>query len=352
MSAAAQPGQERLVVADLAATAPVWTLPRDGADAIRAAAPPGWRVHIVSAPTVSDGDGGTPPSTEAWQAIKDAEVYFGFGISRTLFLEARQLRWVHSAAAGVGSALFDEMRTSDVVLTNSAGVHGVPIAEHVLGGMLHFLRGFDVAGERQRAGVWDRETFVGRASPTRELHGSRVLVIGAGGLGAEIATRCAAFGARCTGVRRRPELGAPAGFERIVGPDDIDAELPHADILVITAPATMRTRTLMSRARLSMLPRHAIVVNVARGSLLDEEALADMLEAGTLRGAVLDVTGAEPLASSSRLWQLRSVLLTPHVSAVSPLGFWKRELALFTDNWRRYIAGEPLRNVVDKNEGY
>ena len=343
---------ERLLVADLAASAPVWTLRPQDAAAIRDAAPAGWRVHIVTAPTVSDGDGGTPPSEEALEAIREAEVYFGFGISRPLFLEARRLRWVHSAAAGVGSALFEEMRASDVVLTNSAGVHGVPIAEHVIGGILHFLRGFDIALERQRAGTWDREAFVGAGSQQRELHGSRVLVLGAGGLGAEIAVRCAAFGARCVAVRRRPELGAPAGFDRVMGPDDIDAELPRTDIVVISAPATARTRTLMSHARLSMLPPHAIVVNVARGSLLDEEALADLLERGALRGAVLDVTATEPLASNSRLWQLRSVLLTPHVSAVSPTGFWTRQLALFLDNWHRYVSRQPLRNVVDKTEGY
>ena len=343
---------ERLLVADVAATAPVWTLRPEHAATIRENTPAGWRVHIVSAPTVSDGDGGTPPSAEAREAIRDAEVYFGFGISRPLFLEARRLRWVHSAAAGVGSALFDEMRASDVVLTNSAGVHGVPIAEHVVGGILHFLRGFDVAIERQREAQWDRESFVGPAARQRELHGSRVLVLGAGGLGAEIAVRCAAFGARCTAVRRRPELGAPGGFDRVMGTEGIDAELPRTDIVVISAPATVKTRTLMSRERLSMLPAHAIVVNVARGSLLDEEALADLLEAGALRGAVLDVTATEPLASDSRLWQLRSVLLTPHVSAVSPTGFWSRQLALFLDNWHRYVTGRPLRNVVDKSEGY
>jgi len=342
----------RLLVADLAATAPVWRLRPEGATAIRDATPAGWRTQVVAAPTVSDGDGGDAPSAEAVDAIRDAEVYFGFGISRALFAEARRLRWVHSAAAGVAGALFREMVASDVVLTNSAGVHAIPIAEHAVGGILHFLRGFDVAAERQRANTWDRETFVGTESPMRELRGSRVLVLGAGGLGGEIARRCTAFGARCTGVRRRPDRGVPEGFERVVGSDALETELRGADILVIAAPSTRQTRAIVSRARLAMLPRHAIVVNVARGTLLDEDALADLLEAGALRGAVLDVTEREPLARESRLWQLRSVLLTPHVSGVSPTGFWERELALFFDNWRRYVAGEPLRNVVDKHEGY
>ncbi len=345
-------GDVRLLVADLAASAPVWRLRPEGADAIRAATPPGWRTHVVAAPTISDGDGGTAPSAESLEAVRDAEVYFGFGISRTLFGAARQLKWVHSAAAGVGGALFPELVSSDVVLTNSAGVHAIPIAEHAVGGMLYFLRGFDVAGVRQRETLWDRDAFVGAESPVRELRGSRVLIIGAGGLGGEIARRCAAFGAQCVGVRRRPDLAVPEGFERIVGSGEIDAELPDADILVIAAPSTSLTRAIVSRARLAMLPRHAIVINVARGTLLDEEALADRLEAGALRGAVLDVTEREPLARESRLWQLRSVLLTPHVSGVSPTGFWERELALFFDNWRRYVAGEPLRNVVDKREGY
>ena len=352
MSGTARGAASRLLVADLAATAPVWTLRPQDAAAIRQVAPEGWRTHIVAAPTVSDGDGGMAPSAEAVEAIRDAEVYVGFGISRALFTEARRLRWVHSAAAGVGSALFPEMLASDVILTNSAGIHGIPIAEHVVGGILHFLRGFDVAMEHQRDNTWARDAFIGADSPMRELRGSRVLVVGAGGLGSEIARRCAAFGARCVGVRRRPGLGTPAGFERVVGPEALDAELPHADILVIAAPATAETKALVSRARLAMLPAHGIVVNVARGTLLDEEALADLLEAKVLRGAVLDVTQREPLARESRLWQLRSVLLTPHVSAVSPAGFWERELALFLDNWRRYVAGEPLRNVVDKHEGY
>ena len=345
-------GDARLVVADLAASAPVWRLRPEGADAIRAATPPGWRAHVVSAPTISDGDGGTAPSAEALESIRDAEVYFGFGISRALFGAARRVKWVHSAAAGVGGALFPELVASDVILTNSAGVHAIPIAEHAVGGMLYFLRGFDVAVERQRDNVWDREAFVGTDSPVRELRGSKILVIGAGGLGGEIARRCAAFGARCTGVRRRLDRAMPDGFEHMIGGEGIDAELADTDILVIAAPSTIHTRTIVSRERLAMLPRHAIVVNVARGTLLDEEALADRLEAGELRGAVLDVTEREPLARDSRLWQLRSVLLTPHVSGVSPTGFWERELALFFDNWRRYVAGEPLRNVVDKREGY
>ncbi|MGH7717518.1 MAG: D-2-hydroxyacid dehydrogenase [Gemmatimonadaceae bacterium] len=345
-------GAARLLVLDLQATAARWRLSPEHADVVRHAAPPEWRVHVVSAPTSSDGDGGSLPSEEALEAIGDAEVYFGFGISPPLFRAARKLRWVHSGAAGVASLLFPEMRASSVVVTNSAGIHAVPMAEHVLGGVLYLLRGLDLAVARQRERVWARDDFVRLDSPVRELGRCRALVIGAGGIGGEVAKRLAAFGAYVTGVRRRPELGAPHGFARMTGPGEWRERLPETDLLILTAPATSETRRMVTGAELDRLPVGAIVVNVARGSLLDQEALADRIERGALRGAVLDVFEQEPLPPDSRLWALSSVLVTPHVSPVTPGGFWPRQLELFLDNWRRYTVGEPLRNVVDKGAGY
>ena len=344
----------RLAVVDLAAQSRNWSLPPQGAKRIRAAAPPEWEVRILDAPTSNEGDGNARPSAESVDAIRDAEIYLGFGIARPLFLEARALRWVHSAAAGVGSALFPEMVSGDVLFTNSAGVHAIPIAEHVVGGVLFLLRGLDVAVDLQREGRWDKTPFVGGGVPIRELGDCRTLIVGAGGLGGAIAERMAAFGARCTGIRRRPERGAPRGFDRVIGADadSLDQALPEADILVLAAPQTTATQSLIGRERLARLPAGAIVVNVARGALLDEEALADAIEHDTLRGAVLDVFAQEPLPPESRLWGLRPVLITPHVSAVSPGGYWRRELDLFIDNWGRYVRGEPLRNLVDKQAGY
>jgi phosphoglycerate dehydrogenase-like enzyme len=341
-----------LLAVDLAAVSRNWSLPASGEAAIRQAAPAGWEVRFVRAPTSSDGDGPARPSAEALEAIREAEVYLGFGISRPLFTAGPRLRWVHSAAAGVGAALFPEMLASDVVLTNSAGVHAVPIAEYVAGGVLYLLRGFDIAVGQQRAARWDKRPFTADDSPVRELGECRALIVGAGGLGTEIARRLAAFGARCVGLRRRPTLGAPEGFGRVAGLDALDAELPHADILVLAAPLTPETRGIMTAARLGRLPSGAIVVNVARGALLDEGALAREVASGRLRGAVLDVFAEEPLPPGSELWGLRSILLTPHVSPVSPGRFWDRALALFLDNWRRYLEGAPLRNVVDKQAGY
>ena len=344
----------RILVVDVNVPSPAWSFPAEGEERLREAALPGWDIRVVRAPTVSDGDGNSRPSAESLEAIADAEVYLGFGISRPLLAAAPSLKWVHSAAAGVGSALFPEMLERDVLFTNSAGVHAIPIAEHVVGGVLYLLRGFDVAVDRQRGSRWDKTPFVSGELPIRELGECRVLIVGAGGLGSAVAERMAPFGARVTGVRRRPELGVPAGFEDVIGPESeaLDKSLADTDILILTAPQTPATTGLIGRERLARLPRGGIVVNVARGALLDEEALADAIEAGALRGAVMDVFRKEPLPASSRLWASRSVLITPHVSAVSPSGYWRRELDLFVENWRRYVRGGPLRNLVDKRAGY
>jgi phosphoglycerate dehydrogenase-like enzyme len=343
---------ERLLVVDLAAISKNWALTPEGERRIREATPPGWRIHVVTAPTSSDGDGPPRPSDEVMSAIVDAEAYYGFGIPKLLFAEAKRLKWVHSAAAGVGSAMYPEMVASDVLFTNSAGVHGVPIAEYIVAGVLHFLRGLDIAIDQQRRGEWNKTPFVRMDSVLREMDSVHALIIGVGGLGGGAGERLAALGAHVTGVRRRVELGPPPGFERVITLDDLDAELPKHDVVVLAAPLTAETNGVLTAERLDLLPRNSIVVNVARGAMLDQDALTVRLMDGRIRGAVLDVFREEPLPTANPLWGLRQVLLTPHVSPVSPGRYWPRQLDLFLDNWRRYLKGEPLRNVVDKRAGY
>lgn len=344
--------EPRHLVLDLTAKSRNWALTPEAEARVRAEAPRGWVVDVVRSPTSSDGDGPQGASEEALRVMPEAEVYFGFGITRDLLGVARRLRWVHSAAAGVGNVLRTGIADTDILLTNSAGVHGPPIGEFIVAGVLHFMRGFDVAMDQQHHAEWNKAFFVAEDSPLREVSGARVLIVGTGGLGREAAWRFSALGATCVGIRRRPELGAPEGFASVTGMDALDSELRKADVLVLAAPLTGATSALMSRERLVLLPDRAIVVNVARGAMMDEDAVAEMVESGRLRGAVLDVFREEPLASTSRLWQLRSVLVAPHVSPVSPGRFWPRALDLFFDNWRRYVAGTPLRNLVDKTAGY
>lgn len=342
----------RTLLLDLAAKSQNWALPPEGEARVRREAPPGWDVVAVATPTSSDGDGSDGGSDEAIHLIAGAEVYFGFGFSADLLRAASGLRWMHTAAAGVGNVLDSGIAATDIRITNSAGIHGPPIAEFIVAGVLHFLRGLDVAIAQQRRGTWDKSFFVSVNSPLRELADCRVLIVGTGGLGGEAARRLTALGARCAGIRRRPELGPPPGFAAVAGMNALDDELTRTDILILAAPLTSETSELMTRSRLSRLPRGAIVVNVARGPLLDEEAVADLLSSGKLRGAVLDVFRQEPLDASSPLWQLSNALIVPHVSPVSPGRFWPRQLDLFLDNWRRYVDGEPLRNLVDTTAGY
>lgn len=344
--------RDRLMVVDLRSTAQAFNLPDRVAGAITAATPKGWRTHIVSAVTDSFGDGAQAPSDEALEVIGDAEVYVGFGMPRALFLAGPQLQWVQTGTAGVASLLFDEMRRSAVQLTNAAGLYGPTIAEHVLAGVLHFLRAFDLAEEMRHERVWDQSAFGTSRALVREVDELHVLVIGAGGVGCEIAKRFTALGAAVSGVRRRPERGVPLGFGAIHGLNEIDALLPLADVVVLATPLTDETREVLDARRIRGLKPGVIVVNVARGALLDEAALIEGLTLGRIRGAVLDVFAKEPLAGDSPLWHLPRVVWTPHVSGVSPRRFWDRLQDLTLDNWARYRGGEALRNLVDKRAGY
>ncbi len=342
----------RRAVIDLQSSAPTMALPPSGAERLRAFTPAGWELTVVQSPTESSGDGTNAVSEETLAAVSSAEVYFGYGLPAALVAAAPQLRWAHSASAGVGKSITPELLASGLVFTNSAGVYGEAMADSVLAGVLHFARGLDHAVRLQALSRWDKEPFQHEHTPMREIADLRVLVIGAGGIGSAVAKRFTALGAQCTGVRRRPELGIPPGFARVTGPDHIDSELHAADVLVLAAPLTASLRGLMDARRFALLPTGAIVVNVARGALLDEDALVASLNAGQVRGAYLDVFRREPLPDSSALWTHPRVLITPHVSGVSPARHWGRALTLFEDNWKRYVAGEPLQNVVDPAEGY
>lgn len=343
----------RRLLVEVSAQARNWSLPVIGLDRLTSEAPEGWEVEVLDESIPFAPEAGHVLSASALAAAPEIEAYFGWGINRSLFLEAPRLRWAHSCAAGVGRSLFPEMIASEVVFTNSAGVMGETIAEHVLAGVLHFLRGLDVAVAQQRESLWDKSPFTDARAQVREICECRVLVVGTGGLGDAIGRRFHALGARrVTGVRRRTHLGPPSGFDAVVSLAGIDAVLPESDVVVLAAPLTPETQGLLTASRMDCLSPGAIVVNVARGALLDERALADRLSTRQIRGAVLDVFSEEPLPVTSELWRLPNVLLTPHVSYVSPRLFWMRALDLFLDNWSRYSRGETLRNVVDKQAGY
>jgi len=340
----------RRYVVDLRDHRPIWTIPDGAVEEIRAAFPPEWEGVVVGAPADGRGDGGGP-SPEALAAVRDAEVYLGYGIPPELFRAAGGgLRWVHSGAAGVGSMLHPEILDSGVVLTNSAGIHAEPIADTVLAMALHFARGLDFAVRAQARRSWDRDPFDAADSPLREVEELTVGVLGLGGIGRAVARRFAALGARVLATRRGGG-SAPDGVELLRGEDALGRLLERSDVLVVTVPETDATRGMIGREALARLPRGAVLVNVARGRVVDEDALVEALRGGRLRGAGLDVFAREPLPRESPLWDLSNVLVTPHVSGTSRR-FWRREADLIVENVRRYLAGAPLLNVVDKSAGY
>ncbi|MDP9349432.1 MAG: D-2-hydroxyacid dehydrogenase, partial [Gemmatimonadota bacterium] len=241
-------------------------------------------------------------------------------------------------------------RGSDLLFTNSAGIHAEPMADTVLGMVLHFARGLDFAAQAQRERRWAKEPFEAVDAPVREVSDLTVGLLGLGGIGQAVARRFTTLGARVLAVRRSSAEG-PGGVEVLHGQGALERLLERSDVVVLSVPETEETRGLLGRREIGLLGRGAVVVNVARGRVVDEEALTDALREGRLRGAALDVFTREPLPPESPLWGLPNVLVTPHVSGTSHR-FWQRETALIVENLRRYLSGEPLQNVVDKAAGY
>lgn len=317
----------------------MWAMPDTVVPALRAALPAGWTLDAVAAPVSSRGDGGSV-SAEAIAAAAGAEIYIGAGIPRAVFTAAMPtLRWAHSTTAGISSFLYPEMMSAEVQFTNSAGVHAAPIAETVLAMMLHFARGIDFAVQAQALGEWEQDAFIGDASPVHEIAGSSVTIIGARGIGHEVEQRVTALGMRATVLNSRHTR------------QELVEALRQADFVVVAVPDTSSTRGMIGQGEIALLKPGAVLINVARGSVVDEAALASALSAGRLRGAGLDVFTVEPLPADSPLWRLPNVLITPHVSAVTRR-FWDRQLELILDNLNRYLSGQRLRNLVDKVRGY
>jgi phosphoglycerate dehydrogenase-like enzyme len=343
----------RRLVIDLASPHAAWRVPPTVVAAISQALGPEWEVHEVAAPAVSDGDGGSG-SPEATRAARGSEIYFGYGVPAGVVEAGRgTLRWAHSGTAGVGASL-PHVRGTDIVLTNSAGVHADPMADWVIAAIAYFARGLDVMVRAQRAEHWARAEFADLRHPVRELRDIRIGVYGLGGIGAAVSRRALALGMTVAGVRRKPERGPPPeimDLSWIGGPGDLGRLARGSDVLVIAAPQTSATIRTVDRAILELLPAGAVVVNVSRGSLLDEQALLALLDQGHLRGAALDVFAREPLEPGHPLWRHPLVLVSPHASAVTTR-FWERELGLMLENIERYLAGTPLNNVVDLEAAY
>jgi len=282
--------------------------------------------------------------------LPEVDVVLGWGGRRSNFASAKRLRWVQLTAAGVGGLLFPEMVESPVIVTNARGLHATSMAEHALGVMLALARKLHLARDAQQQSRWSQEEQWSQGPPFDQLEGATLGLLGFGAVGGAIAARARMLGMRVRAVRKRPAL-VPAPADEQWGRERLPELIRTSDWLVLAAPLTPETRGVIGRAELALMPTHARLVNLGRGALVDERALLEALVEGRIAGAALDVFQEEPLPAASLWWALPQVIVTPHVSGFGPR-FWERTCDLFARNLRRWLAGEPLENVVDKRAGY
>ncbi|WP_413452878.1 phosphoglycerate dehydrogenase [Georgenia phoenicis] len=279
---------------------------------------------------------------------RDAEALIVWGSSGEHLAEVADqmpnLRWVQTLAAGPDSVLSAGF-PDDVVITSGAGLHSPTVTEHALALVLALLRRLPEAAEAQAAHRWDRQ--LGGLQPLHPdgavttLIGARVLVWGFGNIGQTLAPVLQSLGATVRGVAR--SVGERAGFD-VVAEEDLEAELAQTDVLVMILPATPETEKALDARRLAALPDHAYVVNVGRGTTVDEDALLAALTDGTIAGAALDVTAVEPLPEDSPLWEAPRLIITPHAAGGRPVGADE----LIAHNVRALADGRELRNVVER----
>jgi phosphoglycerate dehydrogenase-like enzyme len=262
---------------------------------------------------------------------------------------ADKLCWVQSTSAGVERYLaVPELReTERIVLTNMRAVHGPSIADHVFAMLLALTRDLPYYLDPAQDGTWNRR---GSGARTIALQDKTLLVVGLGGIGSEVARRGKGFGMHVLATRRS-ETPPPPYVDRQTRPDKLMELLPQADVVVLCVPLTKQTEGMIGADELEAFKPDSYLVNIARGKVVDTEALLKALEDGRLAGACLDVTDPEPLPSGHPLWTMPNVVITPHMSGRSALTS-ERWRAVYLENLRRFGAGEPLLNVVDKNAGY
>ena len=284
------------------------------------------------------------------EELPDTDIFVGYSLRAEQLTHAKKLKWIHSTAAGVSQLMYPELRASGIVVTNPSGVFSPPMAEHTMGLLLSLARNFPDSTRHQDRSHWGQQDIWDKPQHLTELSGQVLLVVGFGSIGRELAKRARAFDMRVWGVTRSGQ-GDATHAEKMLPISQLEEALAHADYVVIAAPETKETRHLIGAAQIARMKPRARLINVGRGSLLDESALICALETGALSGAALDVTSVEPLPPESPLWKTPNLLITPHTSAVSDR-LWHRETALLMDLLERWFDGREMFNQVDFARGY
>jgi len=280
--------------------------------------------------------------------LPDTDIFVGFNLLPKQIAAARKIKWIYVTSAGVAQLMRPDVQATGVIITNARGIHAIPMAEHTMGAMLALARKFPATVQHQDAKDWAQEE-IWQSRPS-ELYAATLLIVGFGAIGGEIARRARAFGMRVQAVTRSGR-GDTTLAERIYPASQLLEALPQADYIVLAAPDTPETQRMIGARELKAMKPTAYLVNIARGALVDESAMIDALERGTIAGAALDVTEKEPLPPESPLWKLKNVFITPHTSAVSEL-LWPRQTELLIENLDRWFSGRELINIVDFKRGY
>jgi phosphoglycerate dehydrogenase-like enzyme len=291
---------------------------------------------------------------ELEEAMSQAEVLFGFWGQTLMEMypspdalrqQAPRMRWLQLTSAGVDRAARSGLLESGLLITNASGLHATPIPEYVLCVMLMFCKNAPAFIRAQERREWVR-------SMPRELHGKTVGIVGAGAIGMGVARLAKAFGCRVIGTRRSvTSETSEEHIDRLLPSSALRDVLAESDFVVLAVPLTPETRHMIGEAELRAMKSGGVLVNIARGAVVDEEALTRALKEGRIAGAGLDVFEREPLPPESELWGLENVILSPHISGGTEI-YNQRATGIFCENLRRYLAGEPLMNLVDAARGY
>jgi phosphoglycerate dehydrogenase-like enzyme len=291
-----------------------------------------------------------PTFDELAAEIADADIFVGPSLRPEQFRLAKKLKWIHATTAGVGQLAYPEIVNSGIVVTNASGVFSVPMAEHTIGLILALARNFPDTVRQQDEKVWSQQLLWDKPQHLTEVNGTTLVIVGYGSIGREIAKRARALEMRVIGVTRSGQ-GDLTDVERIVAMEKLDEVLAAADYVVLSIPETPQTRHLMNAERFARMKRGVRIINLGRGSAIDDAALVRALENGQVGGAAVDVADVEPLPAVSPLWTAPNLFVTPHTSAISSR-LWPRETELLVQLVERWFDGRELFNVVDLTKGY
>ncbi len=281
---------------------------------------------------------------QAPQHIRDMDILVTWGSMdiRPLYLDAPKLTWIHSLSAGVEGLIFSEIKNANTILTNSRGIHGIPVSEHVFAMMLAFTRGLDVFIRQQAKHQWKRTTV-------DEIHGKTIGIVGLGSIGREIAKKAKGMGMQV--VASKQTMTTELFVDELYPPENLHELLSLSDFVVTALPLLEETKHLFTIKEFSAMKPSAYLINIARGGIIKQDDLVAALEQGLIKGACLDVFDEEPLPESSPLWDMQNVIITPHIAALSP-SYLDRAIKLFADNLSRFQQNKEMLNIIDKAKGY